>query len=68
MGLEMIPMVDAGDFPADVEDYAIENEWGIHYQSDCVGVEDDGNPFSEWLKKQGFVFTKEYQMIAIMAT
>ena len=68
MKIIMIPMVEAGDFPSEVEDYAIDREWEIHYQSDTVRVKDDGNVFSEWLKQNGFVFTKKYQYVAINAT
>ncbi len=56
--IEMIPCVDAADFPEGVEDYCIEHEFSTHYQNDIVQVEDDGNVFAEWLKEQGVDFTK----------
>jgi hypothetical protein len=66
--VKMIPMVYAGDFPQDVEDYAIDREWGIHYQGDTVCISDDGNPLAEWMKAEGFKFTSTYQYVAIQAT
>jgi len=48
---KLIPYVQAADFPPKVEEYCIENEISIHYQNDVRYIEDDGNPFAEWLKK-----------------
>mgnify|MGYP005831644559 CR=1 FL=1 len=55
-----IASVDAGDFPPEVEQQFLDNDWsGLHYQNDIIQVEDDGSPFPEWLKSIGYVFTDE---------
>lgn len=66
--MKMIPMVEASDMPIEVEDFCVAMEWGIHYQGDVVVIQDDRNPFSEWLKQQGFAFTEKYQYVAINPT
>uniref|UniRef100_A0A6H1ZM59 Uncharacterized protein n=1 Tax=viral metagenome TaxID=1070528 RepID=A0A6H1ZM59_9ZZZZ len=64
-----IACVDAKDFPKEVQDYCIKNEIQIHYQNDVAFIEDDGNPFAEWLKKQGHEFqNKNGNYIAILST
>lgn len=69
-GLQTIAVVDAVDFPDDVERY-IEDElhYPTHYQSDIIQVEDDGNVFSEWLKDIGYEFPESGSgSIAMWAT
>lgn len=51
-------MVDATDMPDEVLDYCVDNDWSTHYQNDIVQLYDDGNPFAEWLKTNGYVFKK----------
>jgi len=61
--------VDAKDFPREVLNYCIENEIQTHYQNDVALIEDDGNAFAEWLKKQGYKFReKDGDYIAILST
>jgi len=67
--ITMIPAVDAGDMPQDVEEYCDSRGWSTHCDNDIVQVEDDGNPFAEWLKANGIVFTKDrHQSIGIWGT
>jgi hypothetical protein len=54
--LKTITVVDASDFPSEVDDWCIDQEISIHYQNDIIQLEDDGNPFAEWLKSQGYEF------------
>jgi len=56
--LYMIPLIDAGDFPPEVEDYCIEHEIPTHYDSAVVQVDlRDGNPLAKWLLTRGYVVT-----------
>ena len=54
--LQTITVVDARDIPDEVSDYLTEQDISTHYQNDIAQVEDDGNPFAEWLKENGYVF------------
>lgn len=56
--MNMIPTVEALDMPEEVEDWCDENNIVTHGEHSIVSVDDDGNPFSEWLKEQGFKFDK----------
>lgn len=56
--MKRIWTVDALDFPEELNEYCAEHDIETHYQNDIVDVIDDGNPFSEWLKTQGFKFKK----------
>ena len=38
----------------------IDDEFPLHYDTGIVRIVDDGNPFAEWLKKQGFQFTESW--------
>lgn len=72
--INYIPVVDAGDMPEDVIDYCVDQEWSTHYQNDIVQLYDDGNPFAEWLKANGYVFKSKkddhnnFDEIGILAT
>lgn len=66
--IEMIPCVNATDMPSEVTDYCVDNEISTHYQNDVAFLGDDGNPFSEWLKKNGYIFKTKYDSIGVIAT
>ncbi len=67
--MKTIACVAAGDFPEAVINYCVENEIQTHYQNDIALVEDNGNPFAEWLKQQGYKFQEEDgDYIAILST
>ena len=67
--MDKIYCVDASDFPKDVLYYCVDNDISTHHQNDVIGINDDGNILSEWLKKNGFDFEgKDYSYIAIFAT
>ncbi len=74
MEIEHIPAVDAKDMPPEVEDYCMERGWSTHYQNEIVQVYDDGNPFAEWLKTNGYVFRSKketyqnFDSVGIFAT
>jgi hypothetical protein len=48
--LEMIPYITCRQLPNHVEEWCGNNYISTHYQSDVACIEDDGNPFAEWLK------------------
>lgn len=55
--LQTITVVDVRDIPqGPPEDWLLDREVSLHCQNDIVQVEDDGNPFAEWLKENGYVF------------
>lgn len=74
--LQTITVVDARDIPMEAADYLVDREISLHYQNDIVQVEDDGNPFAEWLKENGYVFkyhnyknsNVDFDEIGILAT
>lgn len=72
MEITYIPTVEAKDMPTNVEDYCVEQDWSTHYQNEIVQLCDDGNPFAEWLKINGYVFKKhkyrDWDNIGIFAT
>ena len=54
----MIPMIDAGDLPPDVEEYCIEHEHPLHYDTGVVQVDlEDENPLAAWIQAQGYEFS-----------
>ena len=57
--MEMVQCVNAEDMPEEVEEWCSNREISTHYENGLHQVEDDGNPFSEWLKTQGFKFDDE---------
>lgn len=66
--LTMIPMVDAGDFPADVLTYCVEEDISTHYQNDIVFVKQD-DTLANWLKTEfDYIVKDKGEWIGIMAT
>lgn len=70
MTLKKIVMVEACDMPEDVLDYCVDKDWQTHYQNDIVYLHNDGNPFAEWLKANGYIFEEKcgFDYIGINAT
>lgn len=69
--LKTIQAINAIDIPRKLEDYCldIDDEFPLHYSNGIVHVEDDGNPFSEWLKKIGYIFSeKQINWLAVWGT
>ena len=54
--IEMTPTVHATQMPKDVEDWCVDHDISTHYQNDITYIENDGNPFANWLKDMGYVF------------
>ena len=65
---EQITAVDATDMPPEVEEWCLENDVSLHYENSMVQVEDDGNPFANWLKENGFMFKKDWEWIGVFGT
>ena len=68
MKITTIPCIQAKDMPKKVEDYCIEQEISTHYQSTIIGLNNDNNPLSNWLRENGYIFKSEYDYIGIIAT
>jgi hypothetical protein len=66
--MKMIPLVDVTELPPEAEEWLIEREYNTHYDNDCAHVQNDGNPLSEYIKAQGFVFEKDYTYVGIIGT
>lgn len=68
----LIPMVDAGHFPNEVDNEFEDEDISTHYQSDIITLdweEHDYLPlFKQWLVEQYGESIKEYDSFAIMAT
>jgi hypothetical protein len=60
--------VEARDMPPEVEDYCIDQGIQTHCQNDVALVEDDGNPFAEWLKAEGVEFSGDPLPVGIIST
>lgn len=60
--LELIPWLDAINFPQEVLDYCEDNDIPIHCDSDIVRVEDDGNVLAEWIKE-----TYDYEFVKFLS-
>ncbi len=54
MNFKQINVVDVRDMPMDVEAWCVEQEISTHYQDDVAMIENDGNPFAEWLNENGY--------------
>jgi len=72
---DLIPLLDACDFPEDVEDELAGMEISTHYQNDVVGIwkwekeKDDSLPFfKKWLLDTYGEKVREYRFFAIMST
>ena len=64
-------LLDATDMPSDVMDYCVDHEIQTHYQNDVASLQDDGNPFSEWIKKVygvRFKLNEQFLYVAIIST
>lgn len=46
--------VDAADFPDEVQIWCIDQDISTHYDNSIAWIPNDGNPFAEWLKSNGF--------------
>jgi hypothetical protein len=59
--LEKIFAIRAEEIPNQLYDACLEinDEFPLHYDYGIVRVVDNGNPFAEWLKKQGFAFDQK---------
>lgn len=70
MKIELIPLIDACDFPTAVEDELAGFEVSTHYQCDIIGVEFDGGypKLEAWLVETYGEEIKQYTQFAILAT
>lgn len=77
MKFKQITVIDARDMPHDVEEWCIDYEISTHYKNDVAQIENDGNPFAEWLNSEGYEWnrssnnggdTVNCDYIAILAT
>jgi hypothetical protein len=69
--IKMIPCVEARDMPKDVLEYCIDHEISTHYQSDIAQVEDNNNPFANWLRENGYEFEETrwgFDYVGVIAT
>lgn len=69
MEIKYIPMIHAGDMPENVLDYCVENEIQTHYQNDVTFVENNNNPFANWLRSNDYEFKGENgDFVGILST
>jgi len=68
--MEEITLVYAVDMPQDVMDWFQENtDYPLHYQNEIISVGAKSyDPFATWLRKNGYKFKKERDLIGIIAT
>lgn len=68
--LKKIFAIDASDIPTELIDACsdIDDEFPLHCANGIVSIPNDGNPFSEWLKTKGFVFSKKTEFLAVWGT
>ncbi len=68
--IKTIQAIEAGDIPPELEDLCldIDDEFPLHYVNGIVKVYDDGNQFSEWLKKEGYKFSGKWDWLAVWGT
>ena len=70
--LDLIPHLDASDFPEDVNEECCNHDIGTHYESDGVGIswddEEDMPIMQAWLLKTYGPVVKKYRHFAIAAT
>ena len=67
--LSKVVIVEAADMPKNVLEDCANREISTHYQNDIVLVQDDGSPFAEWLKNNGYIFqSRDGDYIGIIAT
>jgi len=68
MKITMIPCVDAGDFPKEVEDWCDDHDIPTHCATELHCVDDDGNPLAEYLKENGYEFKSGTDWIGVWGT
>ena len=56
MSLKTVQAINAEDIPDEFHDECSEMEISLHCGNGMCQIDDDGSPFSEWLKEQGFKF------------
>ncbi len=74
--IKMIPCVcvEASDMPKDVLEYCMEYDISTHYQNDLAQIENNDNPFANWLRENGYEFKEsvttvwDFNYIGIIAT
>jgi len=55
--METIILVDCTEVPSSIQEYLLDKyEYGCHCDHTVLQIEDDGNPFAEWLKSNGYKF------------
>jgi hypothetical protein len=56
--IKIIQAIDAREIPHKLIDSCLEinDEFPLHYSNGIVLIDDDGNPFVEWLKEVGYKF------------
>ena len=61
--MKIIQAINAGDIPVELQDICLEQDdkFPLHYSNGIVQVQNDGNLFSEWLKKQGYEFPENQE-------
>ena len=69
---ELIPILDASDFPNDVEDELAGNEISTHYSNDVLRIwkweENEWPLFQQWLLDTYGEKARQYKSFAIMGT
>lgn len=50
-------VIYGGDVPDDVIEYLADRDVSVHCAQSLIQVPDNGNPFSEWMKRSGYKFT-----------
>lgn len=64
----MIQAIKADDIPTELYD-CLDDDFPFHYVNGIVLVYNDGNPFSEWLKEQGYKFSdKDWGWLGVWGT
>jgi len=61
--------INASEMPDDVENYCIVREISTHCDNDLTFIENNDNPFANWLRRSGYKFqNEEGDWIGIFAT
>ena len=73
--MNLIPLIDCCSIPKEVEEYlSSEHHYECHCDHTVLQIENNGNVFAEWLKKQGYIFKSktgefpDYDLIALYGT
>ena len=56
--LYKVQAINAEHVPEEFHEECEELDISLHGETKMYSISDDGGPFSEWLKKQGFIFEK----------